>query len=404
MKCLGSAAVLSILAAGWIARGAEAPQPDLARSIEALGGDVVRGSDGNIVEVSLARTWASNNDIERVVEIKGLKRLDLSFTYVSDAGIERLQQLQQLEELTLDATEAITDAAASYLRANKHLRKLVLRGTDITDVGMPYLAALTGLKSLDLSHTMVGDVGLESLPALSELEELDLGGTRITGINLNFLKLLPKLRKLSFNGIQRRNAGACWTPLITDLDLDTISLLSGLEDLNLGVGVSLGKTGVPVGAGNCHVTGGIQLTDLGVAKLAKLTKLRRLDISGAKITPTGLKMLEKLPQLERLSLWNCTALDDSAAPEFKSFAKLSNLDLSYTSAGDGTLNSLAGLPDLKLLYLTDTKVTPAGVQAFRKQKPATFVSWAKRPEAIPRPAKAPKSKPKPTESEPENQP
>lgn len=403
MKCLGSAAAVAIIAAGWIARGAEAPQADVAHAIEALGGDVVRGPDGNIVEVSLARTWASNNDIERVVEIKGLKRLDLSFTYVSDAGIERLQQLQQLEELTLDATEAITDAAASYLRANKHLRKLVLRGTDITDVGMPYLAALTGLKSLDLSHTMVGDVGLESLPALSELEELDLGGTRITGINLNFLKLLPKLRKLSFNGIQRRNAGACWTPLITDLDLDTISLLSGLEDLNLGVGVSLGKTGVPVGAGNCHVTGGIQLTDLGVAKLAKLTKLRRLDISGAKITLTGLKVLETLPQLERLSLWNCTALDDSAASEFKAFAKLTNLDLSYTSAGDGTLKTLAVLPNLKLLYLTDTKVTPAGVEAFRKQKPGSFVSWAKRPEAIPRPAKAPKTRPKPTESEPENQ-
>jgi Leucine-rich repeat (LRR) protein len=392
-----------ILAGGWIAGAAEAPQADIARSIEALGGDVVRGPDGNIVEVSLARTWASNNAIERVVEIKGLKRLDLSFTYVSDAGIERLQELQQLEELTLDATEAITDAAASYLRANKHLRKLVLRGTDITDVGMPYLAALTGLKSLDLSHTMVGDVGLESLPALSELEELDLGGTRITGINLSFLKLLPKLKKLSFNGIQRRNAGACWTPLITDLDLDTISLLSGLEDLNLGIGVSLGKTGVAVGAGNCHVTGGIQLTDLGVAKLAKLTKLRRLDISGARMTPTGLKALTSLP-LERLSLWNCSGLDDSAAPEFAALPKLSILDLSYTSASDATLKSLAALPNLKFLYLTDTKVTPAGVEAFRKQRPASFVSWAKRPEAIPRPAKAPKAKPKPTESGEEKQP
>ena len=392
-----------ILANGWIARAAEAPQADIARSIEALGGDVVRGADGNIVEVSLARTWASNNDIERVVEIKGLKRLDLSFTYVSDAGIERLQQLQQLEELTLDATEAITDAAASYLRANKHLRKLVLRGTDITDVGMPYLAALTGLKSLDLSHTMVGDVGLESLPALSDLEELDLGGTRITGINLNFLKQLPTLKKLSFNGIQRRNAGACWTPLITDLDLDTISLLSGLEDLHLGIGVSLGKTGVAVGAGNCHVTGGIQLTDLGVAKLAKLTELRRLDISGARITPAGLKALTSLP-LERLSLWNCSGLDDSAAPEFAALRKLSILDLSYTSASDATLKSLAALPNLKLVYLTDTKVTTAAVEAFRQQKPASFVSWAKRPEAIPRPTKAPKAKPKPTESGEEKQP
>ena len=393
---------LSIAAGAWT-RGAEAPQAGIVRSIEALGGSVDRGADGSIVEVSLARTAASNNDVERVAEIKTLKRLDLSFTYVSDAGIESLQRAPQLEELTLDATEALTDAAASYLRANKQLRRLVLRGTDITDVGMPYLATLTGLKSLDLSHTMVGDVGLESLPALSELEELDLGGTRITGINLNFLKLLPKLKKLSFNGIQRRNAGACWTPLISDLDLDNISLLSGLEDLNLGIGVSLGRTGVPVGAGNCHVTGGIQLTDLGVAKLAKLTKLRRLDISGAKITTAAVKVLKGLPQLERLSLWNCTALDDSAAPELAALPNLAMLDLSYTSAGDATLKSLSGLPNLKLLYLTDTKVTPAGVEAFRKQKPASFVSWAKRPDPIPRPARMQKAKPKPAETEPENQ-
>lgn len=402
MKRLFTLVLFVAAASGsWSLRAAELPQANIARSIEALGGDVTRGPDGNIVEVSLARTDASNNDIERIVELKSLKKLDLSFTYVTDAGIERLQDLPQIEELTLDTVEALTDAAASYLRANKHFRKLVLRGTDITDVGMPYLAALTGLKSLDLSHTMVGDVGLESLPALSELEELNLGGTRITGINLNFLKLLPKLKRLSFNGIQRRNAGACWTPLITDLDLDTISLLAGLEDLNLGVGVSLGRTGVAVGAGNCHVTGGIQLTDLGVAKLAKLTKLRRLDISGAKITPAGLKVLKSLPQLERLSLWNCKGLDDSAAGEFASVPKLTMLDLSYTGAGDGTLTSLESMPNLKLLYLTDTKVTPAAVEEFRKDKPASFVSWAKRPDAIPRPPKATKAKPKPTETEKE---
>src|SRR5271155_1850398 len=130
MKYLVAVAAVAITASGWIGRAAELPQANIARSIEGLGGQVVRGADGNIVEVSLARTWASNNDIERVVEIKGLKRLDLSFTYVSDAGIERLQQLQQLEELNLDTTEAITDAAVSYLRSNKHLRKLILRGTD----------------------------------------------------------------------------------------------------------------------------------------------------------------------------------------------------------------------------------------------------------------------------------
>src|SRR5204863_7098359 len=145
-----------------------------------------------------------------------------------------------------------------------------LRGTDVTDVGMPHLTALTNLTSLDLSHSMLGDVGVETISALAGLEELNLGGNLITGANLNSLKLLPKLKKLSFSGIQRRNAGACWSPRITDLDLDTISLLSGLEELDLGIGVSLGVKApdmsrvAQAGGGNCRVTGGIQITDLGL--------------------------------------------------------------------------------------------------------------------------------------------
>jgi internalin A len=368
-----------IMAGTWTAHAADAPQ-SATQWIEAQGGEVVRGPDGSIVEVSLARTWATDYDIERVAEIKSLKRLDLSFTYVTDIGIERLQQLQQLEELNLDTAEFITDAATSYLRANRKLRKLSLRGTDVTDVSLPYLAKLTALKSLDLSHSMLGDVGIESLPALAELEELKLGATRISGINFNFLKLLPKLRKLSFYGIQRRNGGACWSPLITDLDLDTIAMLSDLEELSLGVGLSLAKSGVPTGGGNnCRLAGGIKITDLGLAKLAKLKKLRVLDVSGAQITPAGLKVLQGLPRLERLNLWNCKALDDSAAPVFAAIPSLTNLDLSETSIGDATLETLASLPHLKQLYLTDTKVTPASVDAFRKGKPASFVSWARRP-------------------------
>src|SRR5262249_56742038 len=135
------------------------------------------------------------------------------------------------------------------------------------------------LKSLDLSHTMLGDVGIESLPALSDLEELYLGGDRISGINLNFLKLLPKLKKLSLNGIQRRNGGACWTPLITDLDLDTIASLSGLEDLDLGVGLSLSRmTPERAGERNCRLAGGSHPTALARAGMNKTKKKRRPHI------------------------------------------------------------------------------------------------------------------------------
>jgi len=64
---------------------------------------------------------------------------------------------------------------------------------------------------------------------------------------------------------------------------------------------------------------------------------------------------------------------------------------------------------LKVLYLTDTKVTPAGVEAFRKQKPASFVSWGRRPEPIAvastnTKANDAKAKPKAASAEEENKP
>jgi hypothetical protein len=65
------------------------------------------------------------------------------------------------------------------------------------------------------------------------------------------------------------------------------------------------------------------------------------------------------------------------------------------------LKILAALPNLKLLYLTDTKVTPAGVEAFRKQKPASFVSFGRRPEPIPVKASETKAPAKPKAAEAE---
>jgi Leucine-rich repeat (LRR) protein len=388
---------ISILAAllipgVWSASAADLPNADFAKWVASQGGFVTRGSNGKITEVSLARTSITDNDMERLMDLKDIQRLDLSFTYVTDAGIEHLQQFHQLEDFTCDTCEFITDAAIAYLRGNKALHRLVLRGTDITDVSLPYIADLTNLRTLDISYTMLGDVGLESLPALTQLEDLNIGGTRISGINLSMLKLLPKLKRLSFNGIQRRNAGACWSPLINDLDMDTVSLLAGLEDLDLGVGVSLGRGGKPIAingaaanGGNCSVAGGIKISDLGLAKIANLKKLRRLNVSGAKLTPAGLKVLEKLPQLERLSVWYCTELDDSAATVLAGVPSLVNVDLSYTGISDEGLHKLAALPHLKYLYLTDTKVTADAAQAFRKDKPSSFISWARRPDPRPIP-------------------
>jgi internalin A len=386
MKVIFATLAAIALAGSASIRAASLPDASVADWIQAQGGDVVRDKDGRIVEVSLARTWATDNDLEHILGLKDLKRLNLALTYVSNRGIERLQKLDQLEDLNLYAAEFITDAATSYLRANKRLRRLNLRGTDVTDTSLEYLSALTGLKSLDISQTQISDVGLDHLASLAELEELNIGGIKISGVGLNVLKLLPKLKTLSFNGIQRRNAGMCWAPVVTDIELDTISLLSGLEELDLSWGVGLGNSDPAAksrfnGESDCHVVGGIRITDLGLAKLTKLKKLQRLDVSGSEITPAGLKQLEGLNQLRSLSLWNCKALDDSAATGLAALPNLTKLDLSYTNVGDQALASLAALPRLKELYLTDTRVTLAGFEAFHKKDPKCQVSWGRRPPA-----------------------
>ncbi len=380
------AAFIILFSAATVASGhGQTPDAALAADIEKQGGFVVRDAKDNIVQVSLARTWATDAEIERVAAIKTLKKLDLSLTYVSDKGAEAIGKATQLEELNLFTAEFITDAAIAFLRGNTNLRVLNLRGTDVTDTSLEYVSQLTNLRVLDISFTQIGDVGMEHLAPLSQLEELNVGGMKISGSALHVLKYLPNLKRLSFYGIQRRNAGMCWAPVMTDIELDTIALLTNLEDLNIGDGVELGaprpaELGPRAGEAECRVTGGTRVTDLGVAKLANLKMLRNLNLSGSLVTGAVLKTLAGLPNLQQLSLWNAEGINDSAAAGFLALQNLTRLDLSNTRVGDETLNALAKLPKLQHLYVSDTAVTPAAVAAFKQQRASAVVSWGTRPE------------------------
>ena len=364
---------------------AQLPDAALAAAVEKQDGLVVRDQKGSIVEVSLARTWATDADIERLATVKTLKKLDLSLTYVSDAGAEALGNLGQLEELNLFAAEFITDAAVAFLRGNANLRVLNLRGTDVTDTSLEYIGRLTNLRSLDISFTQISDVGMEHLASLSQLEDLNLGATKISGVGLHVLKYLPNLKKLSFYGIQRRNAGMCWAPVMTDIELDTIGLLAGLEELNIGSGVALGapkpaELGPASGEADCRIAGGTRVTDVGLAKLTNLKNLRYLDLSGSGVTSVGLKTLAGLPKLQRLSLWNVKGVNDAGASSLESLKNVTSLDLSNTGVSDATLRALAKLPNLQRLYVSDTAVTADALTAFKKLRPSTVVYWGVRPE------------------------
>jgi Leucine-rich repeat (LRR) protein len=329
------------------------PKPaEVARWIAELGGEIETGSAGRVTSVSLPYAWVTDADIETIAALPGVQKLDLSLSLITDAGMESLKVLNQVSDLNLFAVEQITDTALAYIRGWRKLERLNLRGTDVTDTTLQYLAEIPSLRALDVSYTQVTNNGLEHLAALQNLEELSIGGNKVTGAGLRVLKLLPALRSLRLSGAQKRNSGI-WSVSSTDLDLAAIAALQRLALLDLG---------------------GVKVTDAGVARLKPLVHLQSLDLSRTQVSAKGLESLS-LRGLERLNLWQAQRVDDAAAEPLVKLDKLAILDLSETGFGDVGLGRLGGSKSLRRLFLRGSKVSAAGVDAFRSANPDCEVSW-----------------------------
>lgn len=330
---------------------AVAGDPAAADWIRAQNGSAKLDAAGHVVEASLGFAWVSDTDMERIAQLKHLRKLDLALGQIGERGLARMRAMRSVTDLTLYYSEFVADVALANLRGWKQLERLNLRGTDVTDTSLAYIGELTGLRALDLSFTQVTDNGLEHLGNLTQLEELSIGGNKVTGSGLQVLRLLPKLRSLNVNGAQKRNSGM-WVTSVTDFDLGMIGSLKSLEALDLG---------------------GTKTTDLGLERLAGLTRLRELNVSRTAAGAAGLAAVSKLP-VERLSLWKAAKVGDEAMTPLAAMKTLKSLDLSGTAVTDRGLETL-GRSGLERLYLRETAVTAEGVDQFRRGNPKCFVSW-----------------------------
>jgi internalin A len=354
---LRTAWLLGLILVLGVAALADLSDQDTQKWAAARGGKAVLDESGRVVELDLGFTWTTDADLDRIERLAHVKRLDLSLTYITDEGMERLKPLPNVTELNFFGAESITDVAIAHLRSWKNLQYLNLRGSDITDTSMEYIGDLKKLRSLDVSFTQISTPGLDYLAELTELEELMLGGNKLSGAGLTVLSTLPKLKKLSLKGSQRRNSGY-WSVSLTDADMELLGSLKQLEWLEVG-----GSLRSPMSA----------LSDLGISKLAALKELRVLDISQTRIGSAGLEPLASLPKLQRVSLWRAKRIDDRAAKHLARMRSLETLDLAETNVTDATLDELAALQNLRHLYLSGTKVTPEGVERFRRALPACEV-------------------------------
>jgi hypothetical protein len=239
---------------------------------------------------------------ERIAEVVTLRRLSLDHCRLVRGGwLAPLARLPALGELSLAGVE---DADLAPLAASPALRTLrISRSPALTDAGLEPVGSLGGLTSLELDGCG-GVASLAPLAPLHRLERLVLrGGTALTDEGLAAVAGLKALTSLDLSGCRS----------VTDAGVAHLVGLPRLAELDLGgrhLGGSLRLEPVPI-------------ADAGLAQIARIASLRRLNLSGfhaeewgcrtvqqgpivldfpTRFTDEGLRALARLPTLESLSI------------------------------------------------------------------------------------------------------
>jgi Leucine-rich repeat (LRR) protein len=266
--------------------------------------------------------------------------LQLEDTVVDDEGLKHVGRLTGLRVLDLDHTR-ITDAGAAHLAGLTRLQQVNLcafrverEGFGIGDAGLAVFAKLPELEFLGLRRTRITDAGMKALRGHRSLKWLGVEGTRVTDAGLITLRTLPALEFLSL-GVYREGA------LITDRGLRyVVGELTNLKRLRLS---------------------GTKITNNGLVHLRKLTGLEELSLDETKVTHEGLKHLAPLTSLQKLRFYVNGKLGDEAAIHLSALKSLRELTANLESTDRG-LEAVATLPHLESLTVDgDHGVTAAGL-------------------------------------------
>ncbi|HEX7898393.1 MAG TPA: G protein-coupled receptor LGR4 [Planctomycetota bacterium] len=200
------------------------------------------------------------------------------------------------------------------------LESLNIISTKFNDDWMPHIAGLTNLKTLRFTNNgKLTDAGMERLAGLKNLERFSFVGTAITGNAYAKFDGFTKLTRVSHRGSSINDEGL----------KQLCEHLPNLENLSLA-----------------HA----KFTDAGAPHLAKLTKLKGLELGASKATPQALAGILKLP-LEYLQLGEGFETPECVAL-IKGIPTLKRLTLTNAAKfSDADLTAVAGLAQLEHLEL-----------------------------------------------------
>jgi len=200
------------------------------------------------------------------------------------------------------------------------LESLNVISTKFNDAWMPHIAKLTNLKSLRFTNNgPLTDAGMEQLAGSKNLEQFSFVGTKITGRAYAKFEGFTKLVRVSHRGSSIDDEGL----------KELCEHLPNLESISLA-----------------HA----KFTDAGAVHLAKLKKLKGLELGTHNATPAALQNLVQLP-LESLQLGEGFHSADAftIVKVIPALRKLSVTDGSKLT--DADLSLIAGITQLESLSM-----------------------------------------------------
>jgi hypothetical protein len=272
------------------------------------------------VEAVIRAVEGAKGKVEKTEDGKSLKLVDLA---VPGAGPH--------DHRKVDPYDAAFFEHLSYITT---LESLNVIATKFNDAWMPNIGKLTRLKTLRFTNNgKLSDAGMAQLAGLKDLEQFSFVGTQITGRAYAKFEGFTKLARVSHRGSSIDDEGL----------MQLCDHLPNLENLSLA-----------------HA----KFTDAAAPNLAKLTKLKGLELGTSNATSQTLKHIAKLP-LEYLQLG-----EGFDSPESIPFIKdLSTLRrLTFTNAKpltDADLKVIAGMKQLEQLELGKIELSDARLAFFK---------------------------------------
>lgn len=164
-------------------------------------GDVIgRLPADSIAFLNLDNLSINDDFIEKIGNLKGLQKLSMRETEVSDRGLATLKRLPNLTDLIITNTN-VRGTTIGQLAGHTKLRRLVIADNKLDPSAYEGLGKLTGLQVLEISRCGADDNSLAQLANLNKLYRFSAANNpHITPVGLKNLSRLPSLLELQMQG------------------------------------------------------------------------------------------------------------------------------------------------------------------------------------------------------------